>query len=167
MTATADEQLRRLDPRAITLNRLVGWIATATISGLLFITCGSIWVAGSVPAWGALLLAAAWLTVTIVTGVISYRWPELNYRTTSYKLDEDGIEIRTGVYWRVVIAVPRSRVQHIDVSQGPLERSYGLGTLIIYTAGTAHSRVGLSGLDHQTALYLRDRLLPADEDDAI
>ncbi len=167
MTAIADEQLRRLDPRAIPLDRLVGWITTGTISGVLFITLGITWLAQPVPAWGTLLMAAAWLTVTVGVGAFAYRWPELNYRTTSYKLDDEGIEIRTGVYWRKIIAVPRSRVQHIDVSQGPLERSYGLGTLVIYTAGTAHSRVGLSGLDHQTALFLRDHLLPADDDDAI
>jgi uncharacterized protein len=167
MTVTADEQLRRLDPRAVRLDRLVGWITTGTISGVLFVVLGIIWLSQPVPPWVALLMPAAWLTVTILSGLIAYRWPVLEYRTTSYRLDDDGIEIRTGVYWRKVIAVPRSRVQHIDVSQGPLERSYGLGTLIIFTAGTAHSRVGLSGLDHQTALFLRDRLLPANEDDAI
>ena len=58
--------------------------------------------------------------------------------------------------WRKVINVPRSRVQHTDVSQGPLERGHGLGTLVIYTAGTDHARVDLPGLDHATALRIRD-----------
>ena len=62
--------------------------------------------------------------------------------------------------WRAVTNVPRSRVQHTDVSQGPLERSHGLGTLVIHTAGTEHAVVGLSGLDYGTALALRDHLLP-------
>jgi hypothetical protein len=58
-------------------------------------------------------------------------------------------------------------VQHTDVAQGPLERGHGLGTLAIYTAGTAYARVGLRGLDHATALRIRDHLLPGEGDDAV
>ena len=81
-------------------------------------------------------------------------------RHASYRLDEQGIEIREGVIWRRVINVPRSRVQHIDVSQGPFERRYGIGTLAIYTAGVRHAMVALPGLDHARALRIRDFLLP-------
>jgi membrane protein YdbS with pleckstrin-like domain len=58
-------------------------------------------------------------------------------------------------------------VQHTDVSQGPLERRYGLGTRVIFTAGTDHARVDLKGLDHATALAIRDHLLPRGGDDAV
>ena len=70
-----------------------------------------------------------------------YRWPAISYRFASYRLDASGFEIRRGVYWRTITNVPRSRVQHTDVSQGPLERRFGLGTLVIYTAGT-HALAG-------------------------
>ena len=86
-------------------------------------------------------LAAAYAAI----GWLSYVWPEVHYRHLSYVLDAEGIEIRSGVWWREVISVPRSRVQHIDVSQGPMERSFGLGRLVVYTAGTDHSRVELAG----------------------
>jgi uncharacterized protein len=92
--------------------------------------------------------------------VWSYRWPAIEYRHIAYRVDDDGIEIRSGVVWRSVANVPRSRVQHTDVAQGPLDRRYGLGRLIIYTAGTQHARVELPGLEHQTALTIRDHLLP-------
>jgi membrane protein YdbS with pleckstrin-like domain len=82
-------------------------------------------------------------------------------------VDGRGIEIRRGVVWRKVINVPRSRVQHTDVSQGPLERVHGLGTLAIYTAGTDHAEVSLHGLDHQTSLRIRDHLLPGETSDAV
>jgi membrane protein YdbS with pleckstrin-like domain len=71
------------------------------------------------------------------------------------------------VIWRAVSNVPRSRVQHTDVAQGPLDRKYGLGKLIIYTAGTQHSRVELPGLEHQTALAIRDHLLPRQAADVV
>jgi membrane protein YdbS with pleckstrin-like domain len=82
-------------------------------------------------------------------------------------VDDRTIEIRRGVYWRAVITVPRSRVQHTDVSQGPLERSFGLGTLVIYTAGTEHAKVSLSGLEHTRALRIREHLLPTEGGDAV
>jgi membrane protein YdbS with pleckstrin-like domain len=67
----------------------------------------------------------------------------------------------------VTINVPRSRLQHTDVSQGPLERRYGLGTLVLYTAGTDHARIDLAGLEHGVALRLRQHLLPSGDTDAV
>ena len=58
-------------------------------------------------------------------------------------------------------------MQHIDVSQGPLERSYGLGTLQIFTAGTHYAHVGLAGLAHPAAVTIRDHLLPKEAQDAV
>ena len=84
-----------------------------------------------------------------------------------YGIDERGLEIRRGVIWKRVVNVPRSRVQHTDVSQGPLERRYGLGTLVIYTAGTEYARITLAGLEHAVALALRENLMPEAGTDAV
>lgn len=158
---------RRLDPRYIPFQRYAGLIFSACVSLALFFTAATIWVAGEAPRWFDLLLAAVWLLTTLGLLWIAYAWPPIDYRHTSYTLDAEGIEIRTGVFWRAIMSVPRSRVQHIDVSQGPLERVYGLGRLVIYTAGTDHSRVELPGLSHDVAFALRDHLLPKGEDDAV
>jgi uncharacterized protein len=163
----ADGRFRALDPRAIGLERLEGWIATGCVSaGALFGILIFVAVSGA-PAWAAALLSVLWLLLAL--GLIWHTlvWPELSYKHTSYKIDALGIEIRRGVIWRTVVNIPRSRVQHIDVSQGPLERRFGLGTLAIYTAGTAHSMVALPGLEHTTALAVRDHLLPERADDAV
>ena len=42
--------------------------------------------------------------------------------------------------------VPAARVQHIDVTQGPVERMFGVATLVLHTAGTANSQVDLPGI---------------------
>ena len=102
----------------------------------------------------------------LVTG-LSLWWPALSYRYTAYRVSERGMRIRRGVVWRTVSSVPRSRVQHTDVSQGPIERMFGLATLVIYTAGTHHASVLLSGLAHDTALRIRDHLIAGGEDDAV
>ena len=54
--------------------------------------------------------------------------------------------------------VPLSRVQHIDVSQGPIERSAGVATLSLHTAGTENSLVVLPGISRQRAEEIRDAI---------
>lgn len=164
--AIADGVERRLDPRVMRLDRIVGWIVTAAIAlGSLVTLAVFFLVADDLPAWVMALCALLWALVTLVLAWSSHRWPEIEHRHTTYRVDERGIEIRRGVLWRRAIHVPRSRVQHTDVSQGPIERGFGLGTLVIYTAGTDHARVDLPGLEHGTALRIRDYLLPAPEED--
>ena len=158
---------RRLDPEYMPFQRCVGWIVTATLSAAMLAAVGILWLAADLPRWVSALLIPAWLLFTLGIGWLSYAWPAVHYRHTSYVLDAEGIEIRSGVWWREIISVPRSRVQHIDVSQGPMERSYGLGRLVLYTAGTAHSRVELQGLSYAVAFALRNHLLPRGSDDAV
>ena len=110
---------------------------------------------------------SGWVVLTGGLGWWLHRWAVLHYRYASYTVNEEDIEIRSGVVWRKAISVPRSRVQHTDVSQGPLERRYGLGTLGIYTAGTDHAKVSVNGLEHATALRIRDHLLPPAGADAV
>ena len=154
--------VKQLDPRFITLQRELGWYWTAGVS--LAILVSSVIVLTPRRWYWCLLI---WVVATPLLALWSYRWAEIEYRHMSYQFDDDGIEIRSGVFWRMVANVPRSRVQHTDVAQGPLERKYGLGRLIIYTAGTQHSRVQLPGLEHQTALAIRDHLLPRQSADVI
>ena len=119
------------------------------------------------PFWLFALQLGVWLVLVLLGLWHAVRWPAVAYKHTSYRVDDQGIEIRKGVYWRVVINVPRSRVQHIDVSQGPIERRYGLGTLVIYTAGSDHAKVELEGLEHGRALRIREHLLPSGAGDAV
>jgi membrane protein YdbS with pleckstrin-like domain len=167
----ADGVDRRLDPRLIPLEQTTGWIVSAVLGAVSFIPVFSIALAALFSrnvGWApAILLLVLWV---IANGALAWhlqRWPAIAHRHTSYRVDQQGIEIRRGVVWRKVINVPRSRVQHTDVSQGPLERRYGLGTLVVYTAGTDHARVALSGLDHNIALRIREHLLPREAGDAV
>jgi hypothetical protein len=163
----ADGVARRLDPRYIPLQQRTAWIATAIYS-LLWL--GIVWTIGATTRISddqhqALLLL--WGAAAIAYSYWGQRRPAISYRHSSYRVDESGIEIRRGVFWRSVITVPRARVQHTDVSQGPLERRFGLGTLSIHTAGSSHAMVALPGLDHERALRIRDYLLPRKEHDVV
>jgi len=165
---SADGQHHSLDPRVIPMQRITGGLFTAAISLGSLVALGiAFTVADDIPGSGRVLLSVVWLVLVALGAWQAYRWPAVSYRHTGYRVDEEGIEIRRGVYWRVVINVPRSRVQHIDVAQGPVDRRYGLGTLVLYTAGTDHAKVKLEGLEHGRALRVREHLLPSGADDAV
>jgi membrane protein YdbS with pleckstrin-like domain len=124
-------------------------------------------LAAPVGRFGPWFLALGWFVLCLGLGAFALLWPPVRYRYTSYRVSEGGVRIRRGVVWRLAISVPRSRVQHTDVSQGPIERAFDLATLIIYTAGTQHASVHLSGLAHETALTIRDHLIGSVDDDAV
>jgi hypothetical protein len=146
------------------IGRLVALgVAIASFVWLLIVMA----VADDLPGWGRALLGAGWLVAMAVLAWLVETWPARQYAHTRYQLDEDGLQVARGVYWRTVTHVPRSRVQHTDVSQGPLERRYGLGTLIVYTAGTDHAKVALPGLAYETAAELRDTLRLDRSDDTV
>lgn len=162
--SAADDTAHRLDPRWIPYRRQVGWLNTAVHA--LLIAGGALFavVVEFVPAGVAI---AAAIVPVVVIAVVNQIWPGVAYRYAAWRLGARELEIRRGVLWRSVIVVPRSRIQHSDVSQGPLERLHGLGTLSVFTAGTKHARVRLDGLDHDRAVAIREHLLRADEDDVI
>jgi membrane protein YdbS with pleckstrin-like domain len=162
----ADGIERQLDPRWIRCQRLLALIPTFIVAGVSFVFVVSLWASSGLLLLGFLLLPVWFLVISAFAWQLQ-RWPGIAYRFSSYRIDETGIEIRKGVYWRTVTNVPRSRVQHTDVSQGPIERRFGLGTLVVYTAGTAHSKVDLSGLDFDVARRIRAHLLPDDHSDAV
>ncbi|KAF1714123.1 hypothetical protein CSC71_05270 [Pseudoxanthomonas sangjuensis] len=80
------------------------------------------------------------------------------HRRTAWKLDASGFAVRRGRIWQSETRVPTSRVQHLDLKRGPLERALKLATLVVHTAGTKLAAVSLSGLDDDDAEYLRDLL---------
>jgi membrane protein YdbS with pleckstrin-like domain len=52
--------------------------------------------------------------------------------------------------------VPLVRVQHIDVTRGPLDKMFGTASLVVHTAGTHNSIVTVPGLAPDRAAEIRD-----------
>lgn len=104
------------------------------------------------PWWPPTLLAGA-VALWAVTVAPRRRWA-----AWGWALDRDEVHIARGVWTQTHTVVPIGRVQHIDVAQGPLERSFGLARLILHTAGTAYAIVVLPGLARGDAEQLRDTI---------
>jgi membrane protein YdbS with pleckstrin-like domain len=164
--SVADRLEHSLDPAWIEMQRLIGWILCAVLTPLLLTGLIVAWFTRSLSLDIKALLGVLWLAAVILLAWAAQKWPAIEYRYFRYVLDADGIEIRCGVVWRKLIRVPRSRVQHIDVDQGPLERRHGIASLSIHTAGTEFAQVLLPGLRYARAIEIRDGLLPGREQDA-
>lgn len=101
---------------------------------------------------GRMLLT--WLPV-VFWALLALFWVPRRYHYTGYLLREHDIHLRTGALWRQTTSVTLNRVQHIEISQGPLERSLGCCRLLIYTAGGAGQDLSIPGLDTDSAEQIR------------
>jgi len=162
-TSIIDGEEHAVDPRSVTLDRIVGLASILVIALIPFIGVTIGWGLDGIPTRVYLPLLVGGVALFVISLVLGYKWPELHHRHLRYRVDESGVRIRRGVLWRTVISIPASRVQHTYVSQGPLQRSFELATLTVHTAGTQGASIELSGLEHSVARRLRDHLLPDHE----
>jgi hypothetical protein len=109
-------------------------------------------------------MLAVWLILAY--GMMAW-YPSKKFDNIRWRFDDLGLHIYQGIWWKKQYAVPRSRVQHIDVAQGPIQRKLNIGSLILHTAGTSNASVTLSGIDYQDACDIRDQLLVQDQSDAV
>src|SRR3990170_7225591 len=86
------------------------------------------------------------------------RTPLRRYQARGYQMGADRLRVVRGLVFRSDTVVPFGRVQHIDVHQGPLERGYGLATLVLHTAGNHNASVSLPGLGHGDAMAMREEI---------
>ncbi len=95
----------------------------------------------------------------------------LRYRRWGYEIRDDEVYLRRGVFTEVRTAVPLVRIQHVDSRRGPLERSVGLASCVVYTAGSRGADVRIPGLTPDGANDLRERLkqlaIRAEGEDAV
>ena len=141
-----------LHPSQVTLLRIRFAIAGAVLAALLLV--GELVAAKNNPLpFGAALGAGL---VLILIGV--WRMPMRRYAAWGYRMEEDELAVRHGLLVRALSLVPFGRVQHIDLAQGPLERAFGLATLVLNTAGTRGAAIRLPGLAQADAERIRDHI---------
>jgi membrane protein YdbS with pleckstrin-like domain len=95
----------------------------------------------------------------------------LRYRRWRFEVDDDAVHLERGVLTHVTSVVPFVRVQHVDSQRGPVERTVGLASVVVYTAGSRGADVTIPGLSPERADALRERLrrlaIESDTDDAV
>ncbi|MDB4766711.1 PH domain-containing protein [bacterium] len=158
VTVLDDKAFQPIDPRYVPCERLASLILFIGTTLGSVIAYAAMWVSG---AEAVLMILAAIASSVICLGLLwnTIFWPPIEYRHIRWQLSDVGLEIRRGVFWKHQIAIPWARAQHADVSQGPLQRMFEIGSLTIHTAGTKNSSVTIDGLAHSQAIEMRDEII--------
>jgi membrane protein YdbS with pleckstrin-like domain len=106
---------------------------------------------------GAGTLAVILVAAALVAGLVSERIVQRRVSTWGYCEREDDLLVRRGVMVSRLSVVPYGRMQFVDVTAGPIERSFGLASVHLHTAAAA-SDARIPGLEAQEAARLRDQL---------
>ncbi len=80
-------------------------------------------------------------------------------RIKGIALRDHDIASRSGLFWRKTVLLAFDRVQHVEVSSGPLQRKYGLASLKFFTAGGSGVDLKVDGLQRERAEQVRAYIL--------
>jgi uncharacterized protein len=138
---------RTPSPRLLRLRRLEV-AAPAAVVAVFLVVVGA--ASGSPGAYTGAATAA-------VVGLLLLPFVGRRFRSWGYAEREDDLLVRRGVMFARLSVVPYGRMQFIDVTAGPLERSFGLATVRLHTAAAA-TDARIPGLEREEAARLRDRL---------
>ena len=150
----------QLHPDSIVVERWAGLIFVAVLGFIALV----VWVTLTIfvfPIWNfrCWLIGLSCVAFLGLLGAFVRMDPVWRFRNTRLRELPGGLELHRGYVWWHRIFVPRERIQHTDVVQGPLMRRFNLATLVINTAGTHEHSISIEGLDFQRAEQLRASLL--------
>lgn len=146
--AEEEQPWLRLDRRMLLVhpvNEVVKLLPVLLVSVVLGSQSGNHW-------WGLGVV-----TLLVVFGL-------LRYFTTTYRIGPVHVQLRTGVFQKKLLSVPRSRIRSVDVEAGVMHRLLGLSIVRIGTgqrAGSGHdsNKFELNALSTALVPDLRAALL--------
>ena len=139
---------RPVSPRLATVRRIsvVGPLALISLLAVgLLVIFGQLWQVLVALAVGGLLTGWAWWVIG------------RQVRATGYALRGDDLIVVRGITFRRLVVVPYGRMQLVDVTRGPIDRSFNLASVQLHTAA-ATTDATVPGLSPDDAAELRDRL---------
>jgi membrane protein YdbS with pleckstrin-like domain len=112
----------------------------------------------NITAFHRIMLLLIPLTVLIIGG-LAVLLVMKQIKVKGYALRDHDIAYRSGLFWRKTTVLLFSRVQHVEVTSGPLQRRFGLASLKFFTAGGSSVDLKIEGLLRADAEKLREFIL--------
>ena len=125
----------RISKKGLKVWRLYGMIQTIILA--LVATGGGVLTYIYEGPWWIYALEAVLLLV--IGYLIVILFPKVRWMRWRYEVRESEIELQHGLFIVKRTLIPMVRVQHVDTSQGPILRKYGLAEISISTAATVHT----------------------------
>ena len=146
------EPAEMLDSRAKTLWRITGALGALPLLAVgVFVSSSLLRVVEAPLLLGVLPFLAALVLFVALAGVL----PGLRWRRWRYEIRAEEVDLQRGIFWVSRTLVPLARIQHVDTQSGPLQRRFGLATVVFYTAAGANQIPELSA---PVAAEVRDRI---------
>jgi membrane protein YdbS with pleckstrin-like domain len=101
------------------------------------------------------IAAAVALAVAIPTVAGVWPYPDLLWRHWRYEIGEAEVDLQRGWLTTTRTLIPMARIQHVDTRRGPLQRRFGLASVVLYTAAGASE---IPALADAVADATRDRI---------
>jgi hypothetical protein len=128
--------------REVKTQQLIIWLPLLIISFIPFLLVQNIFL--------LLIPAAILLLATIIFNLVVRK-----SQVKGVALREFDIAYRSGLFWRKTVIVAFNRVQHVEVSSGPLQRKFGMASVKIFTAGGSSVDLRVDGLTTERAEQIR------------
>lgn len=145
----------KLDPRIVTVWRLQAAVPALLAAGAVLVLELAVGDEPGGPPWPPGFAA---LAVALVAAAASVVLPAWAYQRWRYRAAASILELRHGIVVRTESSIPYWRVQHVDLTAGPLDRLFGLSRLVLHTA-SATTDATIPGVAAERADELRTLIL--------
>ena len=94
----------------------------------------------------AYIIILAWVLFIVFVG----------FSKRKYALRERDISYKSGIFFKKITTVPFSRIQHVEIDEGPISRLFKLSTLSVFTAGDSSDDLKVKGISKVEAMRIKD-----------
>jgi membrane protein YdbS with pleckstrin-like domain len=84
-------------------------------------------------------------------------------RAIGYAVREHDLILKSGLFWQKEVIQPIRRIQHVELTRGPLEKRLGFANVRLFSAGSARATFTIPGLRLITAARIRRHVLSAEQ----
>jgi len=134
------------------------WLIHESIGIMIgLVILGVLWFLDNYFSWAAW---AGWIlkgltSIAVLAAIWSWMKPFLLYRSWRYDVDEEFLQLKSGVFIEKHKLVPMTKIQSVGTKHGPILRKYGLCLVSIQTMGSHHT---IPALPKETAAQLRNQI---------
>ena len=129
------------------------WLITLAI---IFVFGTPFWIVIPFFAGEIVILFGVFLFIWLVIMILTAIWIPAAFKALEYTIDEDGVKMKGGVVWKKYVTVPYSKITNVDITRGPLQRLFNIGTIHVQTAGAAGKQGEKAELNFPSDILLQD-----------
>ncbi len=146
--------MKSLDKKGITIMRI-----NATIAGLIILIIIGIIAfciypeIESIFGKSVIVITSIFILLLVLTNIIIF--PKIRYDRYKYLVTDERIEVKKGLFLITTSIIQIKRIQKIELSNGPIDRKFGLSNVNIYTAA---GTIDIKFLSNKEAQEISDKV---------